>query len=66
MLVGGVELIICPCRGCKNKLLHKDDVVNSHLIRYGFVENYAMWKFHGEADPSVTDASEPTLRRPRQ
>jgi len=32
-------------------------VVKSHLIRYGFVENYTMWKFHGEADPSVTGAS---------
>ena len=53
----GVELTICPCRDGKNKLLHEDDVVKSHLIRYGFVENYTMWKFHGEADPSVTGAS---------
>ena len=54
----GVELTICPCHGCKNKLLHEDDVVNSHSIRYGFVENYTVWKFHDEVDPSVTSASE--------
>ena len=55
----GVELTICPCRGCKNKLLHEDDMVNSHSIRYGFVENYTVWKFHIEPDLSVTGASEP-------
>ena len=54
----GVELTICPCRSFKNKLLHEDDIVKSHLIRYGFVENYTMWKFHGEADPSVIGVSE--------
>ena len=52
----GVELTICPCRGCKNKLLHEDDVVKSHLIHYGFVKNYTVWKFHGEVDASVTGA----------
>ena len=60
----GVELTICLCRGCKNKLLHEDDVVKSHLIRYGFVENYTMWNFHGEAHPSVTGASEPNTSTP--
>ena len=54
----GEDLTICPCRSCKNKLPHDDDVVKYHLIRNGFVENYTMWKFHGEADPSVTGASE--------
>ena len=54
----GRKRTIFPCISCQNKLLHKDDVVNSHLIRYGFVENYTMWKFHGEADPSVIGASE--------
>ena len=52
------ELTICPCRSFKNKLLHEDDMVNSHSIRYGFVENYTMWKFHGKANASVTGASE--------
>ena len=54
----GVELTICPCRSCKNKLFHEYDVVKSHLIRSGFVENYTVWKFHGEANASATGASE--------
>ena len=54
----GEDQTICPCRSCKNKLPHEDDVVKYHLIRYGFVENYTIWKFHGDADPSVTGASE--------
>ena len=33
-------------------------MVQSHLIRHGFVENYTVWKFYGEAEPSVTGASE--------
>ena len=29
-------------------------MVKSHLIRYGFVKDYTVWKFHGEAeDPSA-------------
>ena len=31
--------------------------MKSHLIRYGFVDNYTIWKFHSEADPSATGAS---------
>ena len=30
----------------------------SHLIWQDFVKDYTIWKFHGEADPSVTGASE--------
>jgi len=32
--------------------------VKSHLIRYGFTENYTVWKFHDEDDSSVIGASE--------
>jgi len=48
------EHTICPCKSCKNLLLHKDYVVKSHLVWYGFVKDYTVWKFHGEAeDPSA-------------
>ena len=33
-------------------------MVQSHLIRYGFVKDYTIWKFHGEGDTSDTGASE--------
>jgi len=45
--------IICPCNSCKNKLAQKDNVVQSHLVRYGFAKDYTVWKFHGEADSSA-------------
>ena len=32
--------------------------MKSHLIRYGFVDNYTIWKFHGEVDSSAIGASE--------
>jgi len=54
----GRKRTIFPCISCQNKLLHKDNVVQSRLIHYGSVKNYTVWKFHGEADPSVTGASE--------
>lgn len=54
----GREGTICPCNRCKNNLVYEDSVVKSHLIRYGFVDNYTVWKFHGEVDSSATGASE--------
>ena len=36
----GEELTICLCRSCKNKVLHEDDMVKSHLICFHFVEIY--------------------------
>ena len=51
------ELTICPCKSCKNLLAHGDDTVKSHLIRYGFVKDYTVWKFHGEAEDRSADAS---------
>jgi hypothetical protein len=54
----GRERTIGPCNSCKNKLLQEDDVVQSQLIRHGFVKDYTIWKYHGEeADPSATGAS---------
>jgi hypothetical protein len=38
----GWERIICPCNSCKNKLPQKDNVVQSHLIWYGFVKDYTV------------------------
>ena len=51
------ELTICPCKSCKNLLAHGDDTVKSHLIRYGFIKDYTVWKFHGEAEDLSVGAS---------
>jgi hypothetical protein len=41
--------ICCPCKHCKNeKRYHTDDVLRSHLIKHGFMEDYRYWNKHGE------------------
>jgi hypothetical protein len=48
------ELTICPCKSCKNLYALVDDKVKSHLVRYGFINDYTVWKFQRKAeDPSV-------------
>jgi hypothetical protein len=48
------EVTICSCKSYKNLYAHGDDTVKSHLVRYDFVKDYTVWKFHEEAeDPSV-------------
>jgi hypothetical protein len=44
--------IICPCSHSKNKLAHEGGVVQSHRIRFGFIQEYTVWRFHGKADAS--------------
>ena len=36
------EHTVCPCKSCKNLLLHEDNVVKSHLVLYGFVKDYTV------------------------
>jgi hypothetical protein len=41
--------LYCPYKHCKNeKKYHTNDVLMSHLIKHGFVENYQYWNKHGE------------------
>ena len=51
------ELTICPCKSCKNLLGHGDDTVKSNLIQYGFIKDYTVWKFNGEAEDRSDNAS---------
>ena len=46
--------INCPGNCCQNKLAQEDDVVQSHLVRFGFVKDYTVWKLHSEADASAS------------
>ena len=32
----------CPCKSGKNLLLHEDNMVKSHLVRYGFIKDYTV------------------------
>jgi hypothetical protein len=41
--------LCCPCKHCKNKKKYcADDVLRSHLIKHGFMEDYRCWNKHGE------------------
>ncbi|XP_042460501.1 uncharacterized protein LOC122044019 [Zingiber officinale] len=42
------EVILCPCKHCKNKKYMKFDQVYDHLIINGFNPSYTIWVFHGE------------------
>jgi hypothetical protein len=38
-----------PYKHCKNKNKYRiDDVLRSHLIKHGFMEDYRCWNKHGE------------------
>jgi hypothetical protein len=39
--------LCCPCKHCKNKKYHANDVLRSHLIKHGFMEDYRCWNKHG-------------------
>jgi hypothetical protein len=41
--------LCCPCKYCKNEKRYRtDDVLRSHLIKHGFMEDYRCWNKHGE------------------
>jgi hypothetical protein len=41
--------ICCPYKYCKNEKRYRtDDVLRSHLIKHGFMEDYRCWNKHGE------------------
>lgn len=45
--------IICSCSHCKNKLVKEGGEVKSHLIRWGFTDEYTVRRFHSEEDVSL-------------
>jgi hypothetical protein len=43
------DMIICPCKDCKNLIAFRDvSTIKEHLIRREFVSDYTMWIHHGE------------------
>ena len=43
------DIIICPCKDCKNRMAWTDvTIIRSYLIMRGFVEDYTVWIHHGE------------------
>nr|XP_009769766.1 PREDICTED: uncharacterized protein LOC104220570 [Nicotiana sylvestris] len=40
--------ILCPCKKCANCYWRIRNVVEDHLVGYGFIQGYTKWIFHGE------------------
>lgn len=40
--------IKCPCGRCRNYMRHTRDIIEAHLCKFGFKENYETWTAHGE------------------
>jgi hypothetical protein len=58
------ENLYCPCKYCKNKKkYHADDVLRSHLIRHGFIENYRCWNKHAEEGLNETEMRDSYVKR---
>jgi hypothetical protein len=56
--------LYCPCKHCKNeKRYHADDVLRSHLIKHGFMDDYRCWNKHGEEGHNEAEMRESHLER---
>jgi hypothetical protein len=43
------ENLCCPCKHCKSEKKYcTNDVMRSHLIKHGFMEDYRCWNNHGK------------------
>jgi hypothetical protein len=57
-------IFFCPCKHCKNeKKYHADDVLRSHLIKHGFMEDYQCWNKHGEEGLNKAEMRDSYLER---
>jgi hypothetical protein len=56
--------LYCPYKHCKNeKKYHADDVLRSHLIKYGFMKDYQCWDKHGEEGLNEAEMRDSYLER---
>lgn len=49
------DKIKCPCKRCDNKPYKEIDEVRFHISKYGFVRDYHIWRYHGEATSRCVD-----------
>jgi hypothetical protein len=54
----------CPCKHCKNEKRYRaNDVLRSHLIKYGFVDDNRCWNKHGEEGLNEVEMRDSHLER---
>ncbi|XP_020263246.1 uncharacterized protein LOC109839229 [Asparagus officinalis] len=41
-------MILCPCSHCGNTLHRKEEDVELHIVKYGFIRGYTTWVYHRE------------------
>jgi hypothetical protein len=56
--------ILCSCIDCDNKIAWRDTgVIQSHLLKSGFKNNYTIWSEHGELDPCEVPGNDESRAR---
>jgi hypothetical protein len=56
--------LCCPCKYCKNEKRYRaDDVLRSHLIKHGFMDDYRCWNKHGEEGLNEAEMRDSHLER---
>jgi hypothetical protein len=56
--------LCCLCKHYKNKKkYHTNDVLRSHLIKHGFMEDYRCWNKHGEEGLNQAEKRDSYLER---
>jgi hypothetical protein len=56
--------LYCPYKHCKNEKKYRtDDVLMSHLIKHGFMEDYRCWNKHGEEELNEAEMRDSYLER---
>jgi hypothetical protein len=56
--------LYCPCKHYKNeKKFRADDVLRSHLIKHGFMDDYWCWNKHGEEGHNEAETRDSYLER---
>jgi hypothetical protein len=64
MVDNGRQYLYCPCKNCKNKKRYlQEDVLKSHFIKCGFMEDYRYWNKHGEERLNEADSRDSYVER---
>ncbi|KAM7485936.1 hypothetical protein LguiA_001945 [Lonicera macranthoides] len=54
---GGEEKFSCPCNKCENGRLLEIKDIHFHLLRYGILQSYTFWHFHGEKESTNVETN---------
>jgi hypothetical protein len=64
MVDNGRQYLYCLCKNCKNEKRYlQEDVLKSHLIKHGFMEDYQCWNKHGEEGLNEAESRDSYVER---